>query len=594
MMPSAFVLLERLPLTANGKIDRRALPVPEQSRPELEQEFVAARNQTEEALATIWAEVLQLDRVGVLDNFFELGGQSLLATQVCARIRESMKTDISLQSFFTDPTVAAVALRIQKGSATRSEVESIPRLSQTTAPLSFGQERLWFMNQLNPRTPVHNIPIALQLNTRPNVDELERSINEIIRRHEALRTTIQNENGHPIQVIAKSLTVKVATIDLSDLSRPAREIEARKIQTDAAHEPFDLASGPLVRAKLVRLSDHKHLFLLTMHHIVGDGWSIGVFLRELGSLYPAFVSGSAPAQSDLSIQYGDFAVWQREQMRGALLDQQRTYWRHKLNGATSLLTLPTDRPRPPVQTFRGARLSFELSRELSLRIREFSRREEVTLYMTLLAALSILLHRFTGQEDLNIGSPIVNRPRTETESLIGFFLNTVVLRIKPAKQSSFREVLADARDAALGAYANRDLPFESVVEVLNPPRDLSRSPLFQVFFNLLNFADDRIRLPGLTEEYVSPAGVWSQPDESWSQFDLTLYARERAEQLDLIVVYSTDLFEQATITRMLRQFEALLGNAVAQPHKAISALSLLTDTEREALIEDFNVDFEMA
>ncbi len=583
MMPSAFVLLERLPLTANGKVDRRALPVPEQSRPELEQEFVAARNQTEEMLATMWADVLQIDRAGVLDNFFELGGHSLLATQVCARIRESFHTDISLQNFFADPTIAGLALRVQKGGAASSDLGPIPRRAQTTAPLSSGQQRLWFMNQLNPGTPVHNIPVAIQLTSRPDVGALERSLNEIVQRHEALRTTIQNENGQPVQVIAKTLALRLSTIDLTNLPKSARDIEASKIKTAEAHEPFDLVNGPLVRAKLVRLSEHKHLFLLTMHHMVSDGWSVGVLLRELGTLYQAFLVDDADALPDLPIQYADFAIWQRTQMRGALLDRQLSYWEQQLKGATTVLTLPTDRPRPAVQTFRGARLSLELSKDLSTRIKEFSRREDMTLYMTLLAALSVLLHRCTGQEDLNIGSPIVNRPHTETEELIGFFLNTVVLRLRPAKDSSFRKVLEGARDVALEAYANRDLPFETVVEALNPPRDLSRTPLFQVFFNLLNFSDDRIRLPGLTEAYVSPAGVWSQPDESWSQFDMTVYAREIEEQLQFILVYNSDLFDRARMVELLEQFRLLLDQLVAAPDKVISDYSLVGTQSRRVL-----------
>jgi amino acid adenylation domain-containing protein len=583
MIPLAFVFVERLPLTVNGKVDRQALPAPEQSRPELAEGYVAARNDKEQVIASMLADVLGLDRVGIYDNFFELGGHSLLATQVCARIRQLYNTDVSLQSFFAEPTVAGLAARVEESGAATAAIDPIRRQSRKTAPLSFGQQRLWFMNQLIPGTPVHNIPVAIQLDSRLNVTALEQSINQIISRHEALRTTVRTENGQPVQVIAENLRLNLEVLDLTNLPEPARESEALRIKTEEAHAPFDLVNGPLIRTKLVRLHEHQHLLLLTMHHIISDGWSVGIVLRELGLLYQSFAAGESTSLPELPIQYADYAVWQRERLQGEFLQRQLSYWKQQLDGATTGLHLPADRPRPPVQSFHGARLSLVLPGQLSKRIRAFSQREEVTLFMTLLAALNVLLHRYTGQGDINVGSPMVNRPRTDTEGLIGFFLNTLVLRTRFTKDASFREVLQHVRDTALEAYAHQDLPFDMLVETLNPPRDLGRSPLFQIFFNLLNFTDDKIKLPGLTAERVSTAGVWSQPDESWSQFDFTLYASQSNEELRLILVYNTDLFERSRMAEMLEQFSGLLEQIVRAPDKPIGAYSLVTAESSSSL-----------
>jgi amino acid adenylation domain-containing protein len=584
MMPSAFIFLDKLPLTVNGKVDRDALPAPEQSRPNLEQEFVAPRDQTEHELAKIWAEVLGIDRVGVLDSFFELGGHSLLASQVCARVRELLKADISLQAFFAAPTISRLALRIARDVQRQSMAGAITRQTDnTTAPLSFGQQRLWFMNQLVPGTPVHNIPAAIPLNLRPDVSVLERTLNEIVRRHAALRTTINIVNGQPAQLIAPSLELTLPVIDLTHLSAVDSRREAERLKSEEAHAPFDLEKGPLFRSKLVRLSEHRHMLLLTMHHIISDGWSMGVLLRELGILYQALAAGRQSPLPELPFQYADFTIWQRAGSKGGLLKQQLSYWQQQLEGASTTLQLPTDRPRPPRQSFRGARLSLHLPERLSRQINEFSQREEVTLFMTLLAAFNVLLHRCAGQEDINVGSPIVNRPHSDTEGLIGFFLNTLVLRTKFSRGANFSELLQQVRESALGAYANQEVPFEMLVEALNPERDLSRTPLFQVFFNLLNFADQRIKLPGLTEEYVSPVGVWSQPDESWSQFDMTLYASQVNEELRLILVYNSDLFDRQRMAVMLDQFRDLLEQVVTDPDKPIDAYSLLTRESRSLL-----------
>ena len=584
MVPSAFVLLDRLPLTANGKVDRQALPAPEQSRPNLDQEFITARDETERALAEIWVEVLGIDRVGVFDNFFELGGHSLLATQACARVRELLQTDLSLQSFFDAPTVAQLAARITRADQPHSLPGPIARQTDTvTAPLSFGQQRLWFVNQLAPGTPVLNIPAAIPFELRPDVPALERTLNEIVRRHAALRTTIKIVAGQPVQLVAPQLELKLPVVDLTHLPAAEATVAAERIKNEEAAAPFDLANGPLIRARLVALSQRRHILLLTLHHIISDGWSLGVLLKELGILYQAFVAGGESPLPELPLQYGDFASWQRDGLREDLLEEQLSYWRLQLAGASDRLQLATDRQRPARPSFHGGRLSLQLSPRLSRQITEFSRREEVTLFMTLLAAFDVLLHRSTGQDDISVGSPIVSRPRIDTEGLIGFFLNTLVLRSKLSAGMNFRELLQQVRERALGAFAHQEVPFEKVVEALNPERDLGRTPLFQAFFNLLNFSDQRIKLPGLTESLVSPAGVWSQPDESWSQFDLTLYATQGDEELRLILVYNSDLFDRQRMVAMLHQYRELLEQVVAAPERPIDAYSLVTPASRSWL-----------
>ncbi len=584
MMPSAFVFLDRLPLTPNGKVDRQALPDPDRSRPELQQAYVGPRDRTEKILAGLCADVLGIDRIGIYDNFFECGGHSLLATQVCARVRESFGVELSLRDFFAAATIAGLAALIEKQEITSFDHAAIPRQARQVAPLSFGQQRLWFINQLNPATPVHNIPVAIELNGRLDINIIERCLNEIVQRHEALRTTIQATDGKPVQVISKSLTVELPVIDVTNLRKSDQEIEVEQIKSAEAHQPFEIASGPLLRSKLVRLSQNRNILLLTMHHIISDGWSIGVLLRALGILYETYIAGGTPSLPDLPIQYADFALWQRQSLEG-YFDGQLSYWKQQLEEAPTVLQLPTDRARPAIQTFRGARHSLVLSKQLSKRLREFSQCEQVTLFMTLLAALSVLLNRYSGQEDIIIGSPVVNRPCTETENLIGFFLNTLALRTRPVKDSTFREVLESIRGTVLGAFANRDLPFEMLVEALNPARDLSRTPLFQIFFNFLNFSDDLLRLPGLTEEWISPASAWSQPDESWSQFDMTLYAREFEDQLQFILVYNSDLFDRARMVIMLDQLRVLLDQIVTAPDRQISDYSLV-DVQSQRLLPD--------
>ena len=487
MVPSAFVMLESLPLTPNGKLDRKALPAPDQGRPDLEVGYIAPRTATEALLAGVAAGVLNLDRVGIHDNFFDLGGHSLLATQLISRIWETCQAEIPLRFLFESPTIAGLAERIDQFPRQREGRHIRPTFAtdaRERIPLSFAQQRLWFLDQYEPNSSVYNIPSALRLKGSLDIAALEQSLNEIVRRHESLRTTFAAVDGEPLQLIAPALRMSVPITDLTHHSASDREHEAQRLATEQAREPFDLSQGPLLRVLLLCLGQDDHVLVLSMHHIVSDGWSRGVFYHELSMLYQAYTQGNPSPLSELPIQYADFAVWQRQWLQGEVLEDQLSYWKKQLAGAPALLQLPTDRPRPAVQSYRGAVQSIELSQELTQGLQALSARQGVTLFMTLLAVFQTLLYRYTGQNDIVVGSPIANRNRAEIEGLIGFFVNTLVLRTDLSGNPTFKELLTRVRETALGAYTHQDLPFEKLVEELHPQRSLSRSPLVQVLFNL--------------------------------------------------------------------------------------------------------------
>ncbi len=582
MMPAVFVLLDALPLTANGKIDRRALPTPDGQRQELDEEFLASRTATEELLAEIWGRVLGVERVGIYDNFFHLGGHSLLATQVVSRIRETFQVEMPLRCMFEAPTVAGLAetIDISRGKGLQAPpIVPIPRGGEM--PLSFAQQRLWFIDQLDPGNSVYNFPAAVRLKGPLNVVALKQSLDEIVRRHEALRTTFAIVDGRPVQIIALSLTLTLPIVDLRELPETEREAEVQRLATNEAQRTFDLAHGPLVRATVLRLGENEHVGLLTMHHIVSDGWSTGILIREMAILYEAFCSGRPPSLPELPIQYVDFAHWQRQWLDGDVLESQLTYWKRQLAGAPPFLDLPTDHTRPIVQTFRGAHQSLRLPKNLSAALKALSRQEGVTLFMTLLAAFKILLHYYTSQDDIVIGTPIANRNRLETEGLIGFFVNALVLRTDFSGDPDFRELLRRVREVCVAAYAHQDLPFERLVEELQPARDLSRNPLFQVMFVLQNGLPGTLELPGLT---LSPLEV----DSGTTHFDLTLHIADTGDELIASLAYNTDLFETGSIDRMLRHFQMLLETVCASPGRCLSELSLLTEAERQQVLVEWN------
>ena len=584
MVPSAFVTLDRLPLTPNGKVDRKTLPRPDfQSNPV---GFVPPASATEEALANIWAEVLGIEQVGRHDNFFELGGHSLLAVRLISRIHATLGVEIALRSLFEAPTVERMAeiVSSQKSisSSTGSEMKTIPRKKGSDpALLSFAQERLWFLDQLEPDSAVYNIPMGLRFAGALNVPVLQRCLNEVLRRHEPLRTSFKAVEGQPVQVIQPEASLEMPLVDLRGLPKPEREAKAKRLCVEEAQRPFDLTQDLLLRARLFRLGEADHILFLNMHHIASDGWSVGLLVRELSALYEAFVEGKPSPLPELPVQYADFAVWQREWLQGEVLEKQLGYWRKQLEGAPALLELPTDRPRPAMQSYRGALMSWELPKPLLVALEELSRREGATLFMTLLAAFQTLLHRYTSSDEILVGSPIAGRNRTEIEPLIGFFVNTLVLRGDLSGNPSFRTFLGRTREAALGAYAHQDIPFERLVEELHPERNLSHSPFFQVMFVLQNAPWEAAELAGLE---VTPMPI----DSGTSKFDLTLYVRERGGVLHAVVEYNTDLFEAETIRRMLGHYQTLLEGIVSNPDQRLSELPLLTSAERHQMLVEWN------
>ena len=436
-------------------------------------------------------------------------------------------------------------------------------------PLSFAQQRLWFLDQLEPNRSVYNIPSAFRLQGRLDISALEQSLNEIVRRHEALRTTFSMVDGDPVQVIAPSLVISVPMVDLSDRSESAREDEAHRLVREERLAPFDLSRGPLLRAALVRLGEQDHVLLLTLHHIVSDGWSMGVLFRELSALYRAYCAGEPSPLPALPIQYVDYAHWQRQWFQSKKSAEQVDYWRKQLDGAPRVLELPADHPRPPIQTHTGARESLLLSTNLSESLRSIGRKQNATLSMTLLSAFGILLHRHTGDNEVVVGSPIAGRNQFEIEGLIGFFLNHLVFRIDLSDNPTFRELLSRVREMAIGAYTHQDLPFEQLLEELRPERDSSRTPLFQVYFNMLELEDSSPDFPGIT---VGPV-TRSEPE---SKFDLTLYVRTEKKQIRFDFVYNTSLFSRPRMTEMLKQLEHLLSQISENPESRIEGLSLVT------------------
>jgi amino acid adenylation domain-containing protein len=452
---------------------------------------------------------------------------------------------------------------------------------QENLPLSFAQQRLWFLAQLEPDSPFNNIPAAVRLQGQLNIEALQQSFNEIIRRHEALRTNFHTKEGQPVAVISQEKPLTLPILDISLLPANQQQAEIKQQAAQEAQQPFDISNNLLLRVKLLRLSEQEHIVLLTMHHIVSDGWSIGVLVEELATLYQAFCNGQPSPLPQLPIQYVDFAAWQRQSLQGQALETQISYWLKQLENAPKVLELPTDYPRPAIQTFRGATYSFELSKELSASLNKLSQQQGSTLFMTLLAGFQILLWRYTGQNDIVVGSPIANRNRAEIEGLIGFFVNTLVLRTNLAGNPSFEELLKQVREVALGAYAHQDLPFELLVEQLQPQRDLSYTPVFQVMFVLQNTPMSALELPGLT---LTPL----ESDSGTAQFDLTLSMTETESGLVGSLEYNSDLFDESSIQRMAGHLRTLLEGIVANPQQHLSDLPLLTKFEQHQLLWEWN------
>ncbi|BAY50309.1 amino acid adenylation domain-containing protein (plasmid) [Scytonema sp. HK-05] len=606
MVPAAFVFLDAMPLTPHGKIDRRALPAPDTSSFS-RSNFVAPRNPIEEVLAVIWAKVLGTEHIGIHDNFFELGGHSLLATQVISRMRQAFNVEIPLQLLFETPTIAdlASAIAVKRAlcaiayggaqpiaslsnayalskSQGMEELKTIPRVAnRDSAPLSFAQQRLWFFEQLESNSAAYHIPLLLRLQGHLKVDVLQQSLDAIVAHHEILRTNLIASDGANVQIIREPRPVELKLIDLQTYPKT----EQHKVLQHHLHQEmqrhFNLVEDLMLRGCLLQLSAQEHILLLVMHHIASDGWSIKILGEQLTNLYQAFTNGLPNPLPKLPIQYADYAVWQRQWFSGQILENQLNYWKQQLKGVSPVLELPTDRPRPLVQSYRGARYDFFVPQSLSQALSALSRQEGVTLFMTLLAAFEILLYRYSGQDDILIGSPIAGRNRVEIEDLIGFFVNTLVVRGDLSGNPSFRELLQRVRSVALSAYTHQDLPFEKLVEELQPERSLSYHPLFQVMFVLENLPAQTLELPGLS---ITPMDV----NAVTSKFDLSLLLTHTEQGLRGTWEYSTDLFDAGTISRMSRHFQTLLAGLVDNPQQRICELPLLTDAEKEQILVKWN------
>jgi amino acid adenylation domain-containing protein len=624
MVPSFFVQLEALPLTPNGKVDRRSLPVPDATTYGLERAVVPPRNPIEDVLVGIWTQVLGVEKVGIYDNFFELGGHSLLATQVMSHVGKAFEVELPLRRLFESPTVAGLTEAIQnaRNAEPGRNAPPIDRISRNgNLPLSFAQERLWLLEQLQPGSLAYHTPAAIRLVGSLDRAALEQALNEILRRHEVFRTTFTVVDGQPVQAIAPFQSVSLPVMNLGELSEAERSPKVQQLVTQWGQQLFDLAQDSLLRWMLLRIGEQENLLLLSTHHIVCDGWSAGVFVRELATLYDAFSQGQPSPLPELPIQYADFALSQRQWLQGDVLKTQLEYWKQQLGTGACFQTSPSDLdppklelkrgtltefsplvsnvppyqggirgvggwggskglktdPSPPVlklptersssstQSATGRKQCFALSPTLTEALNALSQREGVTLFMTLLAGFKALLYRYSTQDDIVVGSPIANRIRTEIEGLIGFFANTLVLRTDLSGNPSFRDVLRRVREVALGAYAHQDLPFEKLVAQLQPDRNLGQTPLYQVWFVLQNAPMPAVELPSLTLSF-------SQIDTGAVRHDLKLDLTETPKGLQGFFEYKTDLFETSIIARMTQLYETLLDTVIKQPDIELNAL----------------------
>jgi non-ribosomal peptide synthetase component F len=550
-------------------------------------ELVPPRTPAEELLAGVFADLLGRPRVGIDDDFFDLGGHSLLATQVMARVRDLFGVELPVSRLFAVPTVEALAREVAAGGlvAALPPVVPVPRQPGEGMLLSYSQERLWFLDRLDPDSPAYNIPGSVRLLGDLDVPAFQKTLAVLVARHETLRTRFAvGPDGGPVQLIDPPHCPLLPVVDLSGLEPERCEAAAAAQAREEACRPFDLVSGPLLRALLLRTGPDEHLLLVTLHHIVGDGWSLGVLVRELSELYRARLEGREPTPSELPelpVQYADYAVWQRQWLSGPALAGQLAYWRERLAGAPTALELPADRPRSPLQGARGALLPVTLPAGVGEDLEALARRAGATPFMVLLAAFDALLLRWSGQEDLLVGSPIAHRTRLETEGLIGFFVNTLVLRAEMAGNPSFSELLGRVRSTALGAYAHQDLPFEKLVEELAPPRDPSRTPLFQVALALQNVAPLVLELPGLEIEQL-------MMDSGTAKFDLTLMFSGAGESLSGALEYRLELFDPPTVKRFIAQLGILLEDAVVRPGRPVLELALLSPGESHQLLFEWN------
>ncbi len=573
MMPASFTVLDKLPLTPNGKIDRKALPAPDLI---IQVEQLAPRSETERLLCNLWSQVLRIEITSVNSHFFEAGGHSLLATQLVSRIRETFQVEMPLRIIFECAILQEQAEWLDKQQRGEELPPIMPLAKGDPLVWSFAQQRLWFLAQLEGISATYNIPAALRFSGPLNETALQRAIIALIQRHDSLRLGFPVVDGKAELKLGEVYNPLNVT-DLCELS----EIEQQRSKTEwianHAQTLFDLSTGPLLSLRLIKLGKQEHILLFNMHHIISDAWSMGVLIREFGQLYNAYVQNQVPQLSEPSIQYADYAAWQRNWLQGQVLEQQLAYWSEKLDGVPQLLELPTDYPRPAVMRYQGEHQQFKVGQELTLGIRQLSQRHGVTIFMTLLAAFKVLLYRYSGQNDLVVGSPIANRTLHQTEDLIGFFVNTLVLRTQVVGEQTFTSLLKQVRTMALEAYSHQDIPFEHLIEQLNPSRSMSYSPLFQVMFVLQNAPPEALELKDLKISFL-------ESDNTTAKFDLILSITEHGEVLVCNWEYNTDLFRADTIARMAEHFQVLLDGIIENPEQLLSQLPLLTETEQQQLL----------
>ncbi|HEY4575607.1 MAG TPA: condensation domain-containing protein, partial [Thermoanaerobaculia bacterium] len=553
-------------------------------RPGIDTPYAEPRTDLERRLAAIWGELLGIGRVGAHDSFFALGGHSLLGLQLVSRLQAGLGVEIPLRALFEAPTVAALAVEVERRleeGGTAGVPPLVPAPREGALPLSFAQQRLWFIDQLQPGSPLYNLPVVLRVEGPLQPAVLRRSLSEIARRHEAVRTVFVLQGDSPAQVVMPPAPFPLPLVDLSGLPEPAREAAARALAEKEASRPFDLARDAKLRALLLRLAAADHAVALTAHHVASDGWSMGILVREVTALYAAFAKGEPSPLPELPVQYADFAVWQRSWLHGEALEREIDWWRHQLAGLPPLLELPTDRPRPAVQSSRGAERPVRLSSGLVGRAGELGRREGATLFMVLLAAFQAVLARASGQDDLAVGTPVAGRNRVEVEGLIGFFVNNLVLRGDLSGDPTFRELLGRTREAELAAQGHQDVPFEKLVEELVAERSLAHAPLVQVVIALQNEPFGRLEIQGLR---LRPVTL----ETAVAKFDLTLNLEEQGGGLAGMIEYATDLYDAATVDRLIAGCERLLAAAVAGPDRRLSELPLLSPGERHQLLAEWN------
>ena len=579
MLPSMLISLETMPLTPNGKVDRLALAALEAGVDPVANDFVAPRSEIEEMIAQVWREVLNIDRIGAFDDFFDIGGHSLLATRVVVRLRAALHAELPLRKLFEARTVAGLAQEVEALRRDRSGVvlpPIVPARRSDQAPLSFAQSRLWFLHKIDPDLTAYNMPAAYRVRGPFKISLFERALEKIIQRHEILRSAIVEVAGEPVQQIMPAVQLDVPVIDLTSFPAEQVEREVARYASEGAEQPYDLTAAPLMRAKILRLGDEDYVVLLNFHHIVCDGSSLAVFYRELAATYEALGGGSDTALPRLPVQYADFALWQHQAFQQGRFQRQAAYWRRQLGGILDPTGLVTDRQRPGVPSYRGAKVTERLSRDLTLALKQLARKEQATLFMILLAALKLLLSRLAGQSDIVVGATIAGRNRPELEGLIGFFINALALRTELSGNPLFSELLERVREVCLEAYTHQDLPFERVVEEINPQRDSTRNPIFQVLFNMADIADRDLQLAGCATTKLDRAAPGAK-------FDLVAHAPQIDDCIELALVYNVDLFSEARARAMLEQWSYLLSQIIEKPARRLDQFSMVSPAARAVL-----------